>query len=70
MDINTAKEILTILKGAKKVYRGGHHHERDLRIYQHGIDTAINCVQGYVNKNGMDTQNAMNYSMGAMEEKL
>lgn len=31
--------------GCKSTYRGGHHDERDLEIYQHGMNTVFNLLR-------------------------
>jgi len=64
-----SREILTILKGAKQEYNGGHHKEETNAAFKGGIQTAIHCVEAYLNNGLNDFQNRANYNSGLKEQE-
>ena len=52
-DMPTIKRCLNIAKGCFD-YRGGHHNEKELSIYYHGIQTVVNCLDAFHKKIGED----------------
>ena len=50
-DIETAKRCLSIAKGCHD-YGGGYHDQKEFEIYHHGIQTVINCIGKFVEREG------------------
>jgi len=51
LDKKTVERCLNIAKGCHD-YNGGHHGEVENKIYHHGIQTVVNCLESFLNSNG------------------
>lgn len=63
------ERVLAILRGAERDYGGGHHYDGMMDAYKHGLNTAVRCMESYIETNGgkCDCQLASLESIGRAE---